>query len=82
MIAAAKDYRPIRDARQRWRDRVRRDPTPAEISRLCESLQVLWTPRERAKRMGISQKPTHWTPPLVDTTDLDFRPEELLSREP
>lgn len=90
MIAAAKDRQPLDSrgysvARRRgpgiYSGQRVPDPEPHEIEALCAHFQRGWSDEERRKRMGLEQKPVHWQPPTIDTTDLDFRPEDLIARD-
>ena len=45
------------------------EPTPKDIRRACEEIQVTWSPRERAKR-DRGPRAAWWTPPMIRLSDL------------
>ncbi len=44
------------------------DPTPQEILERTREIRAKWTPRERARRLGI--KRAAWMPPVVSELEL------------
>ena len=82
MIAAARNYEGFETPAQVWRVGVMAEPSQSEIEAQCEAFQRTWTERERRRRLaGLKQPIQSWTVPEVSTTDLDFRPEDLVGRD-
>ena len=44
------------------------DPTPEQIREHCTAIRQKWTPRERARRLGV--KHINWLPPVISELDL------------
>lgn len=44
------------------------DPTPDQIRERSETIRRQWTPRERARRLGI--KRIKWMPPIIAEIEL------------
>ncbi|MEX0676417.1 MAG: hypothetical protein WD063_05045 [Pirellulales bacterium] len=44
------------------------DPTPEQIRELSAAIRKQWTPRERARRLGV--KHIRWLPPVISELDL------------
>jgi len=44
------------------------DPTPEQIRELSAAIRQKWTPRERARRLGV--KHINWLPPVISELDL------------
>lgn len=44
------------------------DPTPEQIRERSAAIRRTWTPRERARRLGI--KHINWLPPVISELEL------------
>jgi hypothetical protein len=44
------------------------DPTPEQIRERSAAIRQTWTPRERARRLGV--KHIKWLPPMICELDL------------
>ena len=55
------------------------DLRPEAIARRAAAIRATWdNATERSRRTGVHAMP--WVVPEVSTVDLDFRPEDLVSR--
>ncbi|HIF33126.1 MAG TPA: hypothetical protein EYG57_07275 [Planctomycetes bacterium] len=60
------------------RKRVRRDPAPAEIQRMCAEIRKSWNEMTHRVRAGYGKnyeavaKQEAWSPPMIASSDLEY----------